>query len=292
MVNSMTGFGRGEAEGLGYHFSLEIKGVNSRFLEVVVKIPKNLIGWEERVRKIIQDKVSRGRIEVYINIKETGEKKRFVKVDKDLSLAYDNSLKELANLLNTAYQTDIYRLITLPEVISIEEAELDTDSLWPLMEKALDAALAELLEMRRLEGQKLVEDLLQKLSSLDEIRNEIAVRAPLVVSEYRRKLKEKLALLLNDTGIDETRLNMEIALFADRASIEEELVRLASHLEQFKSAVFSSGPVGRKLDFLVQEMNREINTIGSKANDLEISKLVVEGKSELEKIREQIQNIE
>ncbi|MGI6450377.1 MAG: YicC/YloC family endoribonuclease [Desulfitobacteriia bacterium] len=292
MANSMTGFGRGEAEGLGYHISLEIKAVNHRFLEVMVRMPRTLTGWEEKIRKYIQDKVSRGRIEVFINVKETGEKKRLVKVDKDLTLSYDKSLKELANLLNTAYQTDIYRLVTLPEVLSVEEEELDTDSLWPIMEKALNAALAELLAMRRLEGQKLIRDLQQKVNYLGELRDEVAARAPLVVTEYRQKFKERLALLLSDTGIDETRFTMEIALFADRASIEEELVRLESHLEQFRHALLSSEPIGRKLDFLIQEMNREINTIGSKANDLEISKVVVESKSELEKIREQVQNIE
>lgn len=292
MANSMTGFGRGEAEGLGYHISLEIKAVNHRFLEVMVRMPRTLTGWEEKIRKYIQDKVSRGRIEVFINVKETGEKKRLVKVDKDLTLSYDKSLKELANLLNTAYQTDIYRLVTLPEVLSVEEEELDTDSLWPIMEKALNAAFAELLAMRRLEGQKLIRDLQQKVNYLGELRDEVAARAPLVVTEYRQKFKERLALLLSDTGIDETRFTMEIALFADRASIEEELVRLESHLEQFRHALLSSEPIGRKLDFLIQEMNREINTIGSKANDLEISKVVVESKSELEKIREQVQNIE
>jgi uncharacterized protein (TIGR00255 family) len=292
LANSMTGFGRGEAEGLGYHISLEIKAVNHRFLEVMVRMPRTLTGWEEKIRKYIQDKVSRGRIEVFINVKETGEKKRLVKVDKDLTLSYDKSLKELANLLNTAYQTDIYRLVTLPEVLSVEEEELDTDSLWPIMEKALNAAFAELLAMRRLEGQKLIRDLQQKVNYLGELRDEVAARAPLVVTEYRQKFKERLALLLSDTGIDETRFTMEIALFADRASIEEELVRLESHLEQFRHALLSSEPIGRKLDFLIQEMNREINTIGSKANDLEISKVVVESKSELEKIREQVQNIE
>lgn len=292
MANSMTGFGRGEAEGLGYHISLEIKAVNHRFLEVMVRMPRTLTGWEEKIRKYIQDKVSRGRIEVFINVKETGEKKRLVKVDKDLTLSYDKSLKELANLLNTAYQTDIYRLVTLPEVLSVEEEELDTDSLWPIMEKALNAAFAELLAMRRLEGQKLIRDLQQKVNYLGELRDEVAARAPLVVTEYRQKFKERLALLLSDTGIDETRFTMEIALFADRASIEEELVRLESHLEQFRHALLSSEPIGRKLDFLIQEMNREINTIGSKANDLEISKVVVESKSELEKMREQVQNIE
>jgi len=292
MINSMTGFGRGEQVGLGYHFSVEIKSVNHRYQEVMVKIPRNFNPLEERIRKFVQEKVHRGRVEVYVNVKETEEKKRFVKVDKELALSYDMSLKELAKSLNTTYITDIYRLVALPEIIILEEQETDIEAVWPYVETAVREALAQLIIMRQNEGEKLAQDLLQRLKDLKELTGQIKERAPLVVSEYQQKLRQRLEAMLTDIALDENRLLMEVALFADRASIAEELVRLESHMEQFEEALRQQQPVGRKLDFLVQEMNREINTIGSKANDLLISRLVVEGKSQLEKIREQVQNIE
>lgn len=292
MAYSMTGFGRSETRGNGYSFSIEMKSVNHRFLEISVKLPRYLNIFEERTRKVIQEKVSRGRIEVYINVKEMEEKKRLVKVDKELTLSYDNSLKELAQLFNSAYITDIYRLVTLPEVITVEEEEIDVEVLWPFLEAAVRAALDQLRKMRAVEGETLLKDLYHRGEYLLELTARIEQRSPEVITEYQARLQEKLALLLADAAIDETRLAMEVALLADRASIEEEIVRMKSHIEQFQTTLRSSEAMGRKLDFLLQEMNREINTIGSKANDLQISHLVVEGKSELEKIREQVQNIE
>lgn len=292
MAYSMTGFGRSETRGNGYSFSIEMKSVNHRFLEISVKLPRYLNIFEERTRKVIQEKVSRGRIEVYINVKEMEEKKRLVKVDKELTLSYDNSLKELAQLFNSAYITDIYRLVSLPEVITVEEEEIDVEVLWPFLEAAVRTALDQLLKMRAVEGETLLKDLRNRAEYLLELTAKIEQRSPEVITDYQARLQEKLTLLLTDTAIDETRLAMEVALLADRASIDEEIVRMKSHIEQFKTTLRSSEAIGRKLDFLLQEMNREINTIGSKANDLQISHLVVEGKSELEKIREQVQNIE
>ncbi|UWG96081.1 YicC family protein [Dehalobacter sp. DCM] len=292
MANSMTGFGRGEAKGCGYQISVEIKTVNNRFLEVVVKLPRNLNSIEERFRKAVQEKVQRGRADIYINIKETEEKKRLVKVDKDLVLSYDNSLKELANLLNTEYKCDLFSLVTLPEVLNVENEETSADDLWPFLESALKEAIDRLVCMRRDEGNRLTSDLLKRIDDLAGLVDQITLRAPKVVVEYQEKLRDRLSTLLADTAIEETRFITEVAIFADRASIEEELVRLRSHFVQFRDAFAASEPIGRKLDFLVQEMNREINTIGSKANDMEISRIVVQGKSDLEKIREQVQNIE
>lgn len=292
MANSMTGFGRGESNGQGYHFSVEIKSVNHRFLEIVVKMPRNLQIFEDSLRKAVQQRIQRGRVEVYVNLKETEERTRLVKVDKDLVVSYDNSLKELAQKLNTAYLTDIHRLAVLPDVFIIEEKEINFDDLRIIINKALSEALDSLTEMRSKEGGRLAEDLLGRLDKLQSIITEIADRSPVVVDDYRARLKERLAFILTDSTVDEVRLAMEVALFADRASIAEEIVRLKSHLEQFNKILLSGESVGRKLDFLVQELNREINTIGSKANDLIISQAVVEGKSELEKIREQVQNIE
>ncbi|ADY55052.1 Conserved hypothetical protein CHP00255 [Syntrophobotulus glycolicus DSM 8271] len=292
MPESMTGFGRGKSEGAGYRFEVEMKAVNHRYLEIVIRNPRSFSFAEDPIKKIIREKVSRSRIEVYVNVKQTEEKLRLVKVDKDLALSYDKSLKELAEVLQAEYISDIYRLASLPEVLATDEEETDGKAVWPVLEAAVREALTELLEMRKREGDKLVRDLVEKTGGMRGIAAEIAARAPQVVEEYRQKLKDRIAALLGDVTVDETRLATEVALFADRASIEEELVRLNSHFDQFEHALRLAEPVGRKLDFLIQEMNREINTIGSKANDFLISRAVVNGKSELEKIREQVQNIE
>ena len=292
MANSMTGFGRGEASGYGYQFSAELKAVNHRFLEIVVRLPRNLVSFEERIRKSLQEKFQRGRIEVHINLVETEGRMRLAKLDKDLALSYDKSLKDLASALHTGYETDIYRLVTLPEVISVEEPEIDAELLWNVCSDALGKAVAGFGQMRRTEGERLTADLLQRLDQLEGYLRLISERAPQVVSEYQERLQERIQTLLNGVELDPVRLANEAAYFADRASITEELVRFDSHLAQSRESLRSSASVGRKLDFLVQEMNREINTIGSKANDLIIGQQVVTVKSELEKVREQIQNLE
>ena len=292
MANSMTGFGRGESSGAGYQFSIELKSVNHRFLEIIVRSPRNFIGFEERIRKTLQERFQRGRIEVHVNVVETEEKKRLVKVDKDLALSYDKTLKDLALTLHTAYETDIYRLVSLPEVLSVVEPEIDLDTLWRVCTESLLKASDGFGQMRRTEGEKLTIDLLQRLDLITQYLQTITERAPYVVTDYQERLQERIQTILGEVELDATRLANEVVHFADRASITEELVRFDSHLMQCREALRSSDPVGRKLDFLVQEMNREINTIGSKANDLRIGQQVINVKSELEKIREQIQNLE
>jgi len=293
MANSMTGFGRGEASGHGYHFTVELKAVNHRFFEVSVRMPRNLNVLEERIRKILQGKIQRGRIDVFINVKENEEKKRLAKLDKDLALSYDKTLKELAIALKTPYETDIYRLAALPEVFSVEDPETDFELLWEPLSRAVTDALHGFVQMRQVEGERLAEDLLNRLHTIMEAKDEIAGYSETVVADYQSRLQERIQVLLGDNAIlDEARLANEVAFFADRVSITEELVRLQSHSDQCQEALKSTEAVGRKLDFLVQEMNREINTIGSKANNLNISQLVVQMKSELEKIREQVQNLE
>jgi uncharacterized protein (TIGR00255 family) len=288
----MTGFGRGEASGNGYHFTVEMKSVNHRFLEVVVRLPKTYGVFEDRIRKIIQQNVKRGRIEVYLNLTETQEKKRLVKVDNDLALSYDKTLKELAAALETVYQPDVYRLASLPEVLVIQEPEIDLESIWEVCAQALTLALDGFIIMRRLEGEKLSGDITGRLNLLSGEIEKIAARSDQVVLDYQKRLQERIQVLLGEAVVDEARIANEVAVFAERSSITEELVRLDSHLTQCRSALNNEEALGRKLDFIIQEMNREINTIGSKANDLLISQIVVILKSELEKIREQIQNIE
>ena len=293
MANSMTGFGRGEASGHGYQFTVELKSVNHRFFEASIRLPRNMLSFEERIRKLLQEKIQRGRLDVFINVKETEEKKRLVKVDKDLALSYDKTLKELALALEAPYETDIYRLSALPEVLAIEDELMDFELLWAVLKIAVNAALNGFMEMRQLEGEKLVGDLLNRLHSILNEKDQIASFSETMVTDYQGRLRERIQLLLSENAVlDETRLANEVAFFADRISITEELVRLQSHLDQCRRTLQGTEPVGRKLDFLVQEMNREINTIGSKANNLNIAQRVVELKSELEKIREQIQNLE
>jgi len=292
VANSMTGFGRGEASGSGYQFYIELKSVNHRFLEIIVRCPRNFSGFEERIRKTLQESFLRGRIEVQVNVVESEEKKRLVKVDKDLALSYDKTLKDLALALHTAYETDIYRLVTLPEVLSVAEPEIDPEALWSVCVESLLKASAGLGQMRRTEGDKLTIDLLKRLNLIAEYLQMIAERAPYVVTDYQERLQERIQTLLGEVELDAVRLANEVVYFADRASLTEELVRFDSHLAQSREVLGSSNPMGRKLDFLVQEMNREINTIGSKANDIRIGQQVVNVKSELEKIREQIQNLE
>ncbi|SHH62455.1 YicC/YloC family endoribonuclease [Desulfosporosinus lacus] len=292
MANSMTGFGRGEASGSGYQISIELKSVNHRFLEVMVRMPRNFSSFEERIRKTLQEKFQRGRIEVHVNVVETEERKRLVKVDNDLALSYDKTLKDLALALHTVYETDIYRLVNFPEVLSVVEPEIDLDALWETCAKALLKATDGFGQMRRSEGEKLTTDLLQRIDFLTEYLHTISERAPYVVTDHQERLQERLQTLLGEVELDGVRLANEVVYFADRASITEELVRFDSHLAQSREALRSSESVGRKLDFLVQEMNREINTIGSKANDLKIGQQVIRVKSELEKVREQIQNLE
>jgi len=292
MANSMTGFGRGEASGSGYQFSIELKSVNHRFLEIVVRTPRHLSGFEEKIRKTLQGKFQRGRIEVHVNVVETEGMERLVKVDKDLALSYDKTLKDLALALHTAYETDIHRLVAFPEVLSVVEPEIDLDTLWGTCAEALRIASDGFGQMRRTEGEKLTLDLLLRLDLIAEYLQQIAKRAPYVVTDYKERLQERIQMLLGEVELDATRLANEVVYFADRASITEELVRFDSHLAQGRDALSSNDSVGRRLDFLVQEMNREINTIGSKANDLQIGQQVVNVKSELEKVREQIQNLE
>jgi len=292
VANSMTGFGRGEASENGYQFSVELKSVNHRFLEIIVRLPRNFASFEERIRKTLQERFQRGRIEVYVNVVETEGRKRLVKVDKDLALSYDKTLKDLALALHTAHETDIYRLVTLPDVLSVVEPEIDLDTLWRACAESLLKAADGFGQMRCSEGEKLTIDLLQRLDLIAEYLQTITERAPSVVTDYHERLQERIQILLGEVELDATRLSNEVVYFADRASITEELVRFDSHLTQSREALRSPEPVGRKLDFLVQEMNREINTIGSKANDLRIGQQVVNVKSELEKIREQIQNLE
>ncbi|HHU32905.1 MAG: YicC/YloC family endoribonuclease [Zhaonellaceae bacterium] len=292
MVASMTGYGRGEANGEGKSITIEIKSVNHRYLEMAVRLPRTYVMFEERIKSYLKNTFARGRIDVYINIEETGEIKRNLKVDKELAMAYYESLKELAQFLGIEYNIELMALAQLPEMITIEQHEEDVEQLWPVFLEALKIAVEEMVSMRLEEGKKLATDLLKRKSYISEVMEEIKERSHLVVEEYQSKLLARIEELLDSPPVDENRIAMEVAIMAERSNITEELVRMSSHLDQLEIFLSGDGPVGRKLDFLVQEMHREINTIGSKSNDLDISQRVVIVKSEIEKIREQVQNLE
>lgn len=292
MLKSMTGFGRGEHVGKLKQVIVEIRSINHRFGEVQIKMPRQYALLEEAVKRYILNKVSRGRVEVFIKIEDTGSTSQELQVDKGLALAYYKTLKELATLTEVPFDVGAIQLAQFPEVIQLKEPEEELEIIWEDILPALRDALDILLEMREKEGQKLKEDIAARLKILQKFQSKIAEKSPKVVDIYREKLAARLQEILEAGVVDETRLTMEVALFADRCNIDEELVRLHSHFMQLGQMLEEDTAVGRKIDFLLQEMNREINTIGSKANDLEITQCVVELKSELEKIREQVQNIE
>lgn len=293
MVSSMTGFGRASAAEDGREFTVELKSVNHRYLDLNFRMPRHIGFVEDTLRKAITDALSRGHVEVYVNYRNLRSDARRVEIDAALLGEYLRAAREAGETYGLKDDIGLSRALSLQDVTDIVSAEEDRDAVNAVALAAVDKALAELKEMRALEGERLAADLIARAKTLSELGEKIALRAPTVVEEYRVKLTERIEALLGGAiEVDRARLSTEVALFADKASIDEELVRLKSHLVQTELLLNSGEPAGRKLDFIVQELNREFNTIGSKANDAEIVKHVVTGKAEIEKIREQVQNIE
>ncbi|HBC92953.1 MAG TPA: YicC family protein [Pelotomaculum sp.] len=292
MIKSMTGYGRGEAVTAGKKFTFELKAVNHRYIEVVLRLPRSLTPLEDRIRRFIQGRIARGRVDGFLGVEECGEKNATVKVDKALAAAYYNAMKELQETLGIGGGIQFTQLVALPGVLTVEEPADDVEEWWPSIQSAVEEAVDNLVRMRMVEGEQLARDLMNRSERLFHLNQSIRERSPFVVEEYRERLGARLNDYMRDGMITSDRLAAEATIFAERSSITEENVRLESHLQQMKSCLTAGEAVGRKLDFLIQEMNREINTIASKASDLEISRAVVEAKSELEKIREQVQNIE
>lgn len=294
MLKSMTGFGRGEFLDSNRRITVEIKAVNHRYNEIVIRMPKHLGSLEDKIRRTIAQVLARGRIDVYITLDEYSSNRRTVRVDKELAMAYHIALDEIGTLLGTTATDNLYHVARYPDVLKVEEVSEDIRLLWPSLMAAIDDALANLMKMRLAEGQAIQEDLLGRTNKLQEMVKLIEDRAPAIADEFRLRLTQRMRDLLADAGAepDETRLLQEAALYADRTCFTEEIVRFQSHIAQLKTTILSGDAVGRKLDFIIQEINREVNTIGSKANDLTVTNTVVEIKSEIEKVREQIQNIE
>lgn len=295
----MTGFGRGEYNDDKLSFVIEIKTVNHRYNEVAIRLPRFLNAVEDRIRKTILKTVSRGRADVFITASYDNTEGCIVKVDKALAKAYHEALQEIAMAVNyegvkLSEQAEIFHLSRCADVISVREGYFSVESLWPQMLQAIEQALQNLVEMRSAEGMNIQKDLLARADTIADKLSLVEAKAPQVVVEYEKRMTERISEVLKnfEQSPDPERLLQEVAIFADRVNVTEEIVRLKSHIKQFRHMLESGEPVGRKMDFLIQEFNREANTIASKANDFNIAQIVVEIKGEIEKIREQVQNIE
>ncbi|NLM11053.1 MAG: YicC family protein [Clostridiaceae bacterium] len=292
MIRSMTGYGYYKYQDDLVCMDVEIKTVNHRYCDIYIRMPRQLSCFEDKVRSLIMNRIYRGKVDVFLNWENLGEGVKKVILDKNLALEYYNAMSKLAEELQLRDDISSLSLARFPEILRIEKKEENSEEVWSILEQAVNKALDVLIEMREAEGEKLKASLVDICNNIENYRLKIKEREPLVVDEYKEKLTARIQELMTGDVVDQSRLAMEVAIFADKCSIDEELVRLKSHIDQFMDILTMEGPVGRKLDFLLQEMNREVNTIGAKANDLNITKNVIELKSEIEKIREQIQNVE
>ncbi|WP_202079912.1 YicC/YloC family endoribonuclease [Caldalkalibacillus salinus] len=290
----MTGYGRYESSWNDIKLSVEIRAVNHRFCEIAVRLPRHLMFLEDNIKKRIQQKVQRGRIDVYMTFNTESLVKKSLKVDWELAKAYCLSVKEMRDRLDIEGEVSVQDMLGIQDLFQIEEELSDDEYTYRnVLLQAVDQATDELVKMRTLEGKALTKDLQMRISKMQGLLEQIKVQAPNVKDQYAKKLEGRVKEWLPDAiDADQSRLLTEVALFAEKADISEEITRLESHYDQFLHNLEQTEPVGRKLDFLIQEMNREMNTIGSKANDIDISQSVVELKSELEKLREQVQNVE
>lgn len=299
MLKSMTGFGRGEYEDANFSITVEMKAVNHRYNEVSIRLPRFMNPVEDRIRKTILKTISRGRIDVFINADYTTSDNATLKVDKNLAAAYHKALLDIAEAigaekLNMNEAVEVMNIARFDDVINVKEGFFDVESVWPKIDAAVQQALVNLVAMRETEGGNIYGDFIYRADLIAEKLTQIEERSGMIVDEYQSRLTERINNILAEYNVtvEPERLLQEVAIFADRSSITEEIVRLKSHIKQFKAILASDKPVGRKLDFLIQEFNREANTIASKANDYTLAQIVVEIKAEIEKIREQIQNIE
>ncbi len=291
MLKSMTGFGAAVVENDDYKVTVELKAVNQRFLELNFHMPRQFGQWEENLRQLIRNFAARGKVDIFVNYVDKRESKSTIRVDKGLALAYQTAMNELSDTLHLPRPDSAAMFAGFPDVLQVEQSA-ELDGLQPVLEEALQQALKAFDDMRQREGAHIAEDFEQRLVKLEGMRQQLITLAPAIVAERRQHLQEVLAEALAGKDFDETRIIQETALFADRVNYTEEVVRLESHIAQFRQIMAAGEPSGRKLDFLIQEFNRETNTIGSKANSKDAAQLVVDMKSEIEKIREQVQNIE
>ena len=292
MIKSMTGFGAGDAETADFKVHIEVKAVNQRFLETNYHMPYSMNMFENQLTKKIKEYASRGKLDINIRFQDLRDKAVTVKVDKGLVAAYGQALQEISSQLELSAPVTAAQIAGYPDVLKLNEENADLEAAQPVLMQAMAQALESFVAMREAEGQNIQRDLLARIDTLENFVGELEKLAPEIVAAYRQRLENLLREYLAKEDIEESRIIQEVALFTDKVNYTEETVRLRSHFDQFRQIITAGEPVGRKLDFLIQEMNREINTVASKANSAGAAQFVVDVKSEIEKIREQIQNIE
>ena len=292
MIKSMTGFGRCEVQKDSRKFTVEMKGVNHRYLDVNIRMPKKLNFFESGIRTLLKSYATRGKVDIFITYEDTSQAQVSVKYNSVLAGEYLKYLKQMEEEFGLENDVRVSTLARFPEVFTMEEQSVDEEELWNGLKEALEGAFEQFVETRTAEGQNLKKDILDKLDLLEELVGYIEERSPQIVAEYRTKLEDKVRELLADTQMEESRIAAEVILFADKICTDEDVVRLKSHITHMRNTLEEDEGIGRKLDFIAQEMNREANTILSKANDISVSDHAISLKTEIEKIREQIQNIE
>jgi len=292
MIKSMTGFGRFEIEEDNKHISVEIKAVNHRYLDLTVKCPKKFNCFESSIRAVLKEYAERGKVDIFVSYEDMALSNVSVRYNKDMAATYLQYLRQMQEDFGLDDDIRVSTLSRYPDVLTMEEHETDDSQIWMLLEKTLRGAFECFVEARNKEGQNLKKDLIEKLDYVAEIVSFIEERSPVIVNNYREKITARVKEILGEVKVDESRLLTEVTIFADKVCVDEEIVRLKSHVKAMKDALNEGGSMGRKLDFLAQEMNRESNTILSKTTDMEISEKGISLKTEIEKIREQIQNIE
>ncbi len=292
MIKSMTGFGRAEVSTESCKVTVEMKSVNHRYLDVNMKMPKKLNFFEASIRNLLKEYIQRGKVDLFISYEDLSENSVNITYHKEVAAEYVNYLQQMAADFSLENDIRVSSLARFPEVITLDDVEIDEEGVWKSLEKAIRGAAEGFVESRIKEGENLCKDLISKLDEMLEAVDFIEVRSPQIIEEYKKRLTDKVQEMLQDAKVDEARLVTEVTIFADKVCVDEELVRLRSHIQTTKNTLLEGGGIGRKLDFLAQEMNREANTILSKANDLEISNKGIELKTAIEKVREQIQNIE
>ena len=292
MIRSMTGFGRDHRIIDGREYLVEIRSVNSRYYEFNAKLPRQYMFLEEKLKSLVKSKMSRGKVEVSLSIYNIGSIETAVSVNDAVVENYIKVLRETGEKFGLQDDLTISTVFRMTDAFTIVRAETDEDKIWAAVKETAEAALEKFVAMRETEGAKMKDDILEKLANIEKMTLQVCEYAPETVTAYREKLFAKMQEILDNKQIDEQRILLEAGIYAEKTAVDEETVRLKSHFVQFRDMMNSDEPIGRKLDFLVQEMNREVNTTGSKAQDIRITRLVVDMKSEIEKIREQIQNIE
>ncbi len=292
MIKSMTGFGRGHDVLNGRDITVEIRAVNHRYFEFGARLPRSMNFAEEKLKSLLQGKISRGKVEVSVLVYNTGANDEKISVNTEVVGGYVEALRSVKEQFNLIDDLSLSNILRIPDALNVVKEETDEEQLWADIRSVAEQALDKFISMRETEGERMKADILSRLDTMEGWVDIVSSRSPIIVEDYRKRLYDRMCEVLEGKSVDENRILLEAGIFSEKIAVDEETVRLRSHIKQFRDMLEGSDAVGRKLDFLVQEMNRETNTIGSKVQDIEVTRIVVDQKSEIEKIREQIQNIE